>query len=292
MPLPRSFEASGFTTLDHARKRVKLPSGALLKPLMVGTEGPSNSGKSEFYLSVPGYGMACCIDRGIDACIDNPHPPASRNPNWGFSIVAVPPNTSALQPEYLTYFTSIRTQLYNACANPDCTAIAIDCHSDFWELHKLASFGKITGVLPLRYTGPVAEHRAILSKLHDSGKIVIGTNKVKDEYETVINPVTGLAEKEADGSDKRKKTGGYVRQGFGDQDYLWSIQLRHLCKDGDIIQAGPFKGKKKPPQWGIRILKCKVRPELKGEELWGDQCNFRGLVELVYPDVDPAEWGF
>ncbi len=291
MSLPQSFAQSGFVPMSQARKRVKLCNGRLLKPLMIGTEGPSNSGKSEFILSCPDPGALVCIDRGIDGCFDNPTPPTSRRPDWAFSVVAVPPNTSAAQPEYVKYFTDIRNQLYAAASNPDCLTVGLDCHNDFWELHRLASLGKLTGVMPLRYTQPYAEHRAILSKLWDSGKIIIGTNKVRDEYEDVIDASTGLPQKEADGTNKRRKTGNYVRQGFPDQDYLWQIQIQHLYQDGAVIKAGPRAGHTTSPEWGIRILKCKPRPELKGQELWGGKCNFQGLVELVYPQVPPEEFG-
>ena len=290
MALPPSFEKSGFRTIEQARTRVKLKNGKFLKPLMIGTEGLTNSGKSEFYMSAPGPGMAVCIDRGIDGCLDNPNPPESRNPDWGFAVVPVPPATSGTQQDYVKYFTDIRQKLYDGASNPECVSLAIDCHGDFWELHKLASFGRLQGIMPLRYTQPYAEHRAILAKLWDSGKIVIGTNKLKDAYEDVLDD-KGQPLKEADGSTKRKKSGDYDRQGFGDEDYLWAIQIRHLYKEGKIIEKGPRAGQMSGQQWGIRILKCKVRPELRGHELWADQCSFKGLVNLAYPNIPDEEWG-
>jgi hypothetical protein len=39
-------------------------------------------------------------------------------------------------------------------------------------------------------------------------------------------------------------------------------------------------------------MKCKANLRLVGAELWGNDCNFKGLVKLVYPQVSLQEWGY
>ena len=286
MPLPLSFKKDGFEGVSTFRKRIKLPNGHFLKPVMIGIDGRTNSGKSEFMLSCPGPAQAILVDRNIDGALDNPNPPASRQENWAFKTINVPLNTMAAQAEYLTYHQEIKASYYAALNNSDSITVAIDGDSDWWELQRLAAFGKLTQVFPqTKYTDVYAAKRAMIARAHDCGKIIIATNKVRDEYETIVGP-DGLPVME-NGEEKRKKTGNDQRQGFPDQDYLWTIQLRCLYKEP---YQNKITGKLMPGKWGIKIIKCKPQPDLKGEELWGDDCCFAGLVQLVYPNVPMEQW--
>src|SRR3990167_7453145 len=294
MPLPASFARDGFSPEANAsksRRKVRLRNGKYLKPLLIGTEGETDTGKTEFLLSCPNPGIIICLDRAFDPVLDNPNPPSARNvEGFYFSVVSVPlATTTKDKAEYADYFNQVKSKYYKALDNPDALTVVIDGDSDFWELHRLANFGKLTKVWPqTEYTDVYAQRRAMTARAYDSGKIVIGTNKVRDEYVTVTDsngkPIMG-----DDGKEKRTKSGNKQRQGFPDQQYLWQIQLRHLFKPAGI---NPYTKKPTPNQWGLRILKCKANMEFVGTELWGEDCNFAGLVQVVYPNVDLEEWGF
>lgn len=288
MQLPPSFAQAGIVNPALARKKFKLRNGRFLKPLMIGTDGKTNTGKTEFILSCPDPGAGLFIDRGFSGVFDNPNPPEARRDGWGIKIIQIPPNLTATQPTYKEYFNQCRDAFYSMLSNPDAVTVAVDCDSDFWELQRLCDFGKLANVWPqTKYGDTYAAKRAITAKAWDSGKIIVGTNKVRDEYETVYN-ADGTPQKESDGSEKKVKTGRDVRQGFPDQDYLWDIQLRHMYQEPRL---NTVTKKTMPGKWGIKITKCKARPELKGDELWGEDCNFLGLVSLVYPNVPLEEWG-
>lgn len=283
MTLPRSFMADGFVTAQQA-----VHGGRKFRRLMIGTEGLTDTGKTEFILSCPGPGIIICMDRNFDAMLDNPNPPASRRDDFAFKVISAPLSTSAAQDEYVKYFTDYRTQLYKAIANADARTVAIDGDSDSWELERLAAHGKLTGVFPqTRYTDVYARRRAMIAKLWDSGKIIIATNKMKAEYKT-IRDRDGNVILDDKGEEKREKTGEFERQGFPDQNYLWQIQLRHLRRPAGV---NPKTKKAYPQSWGIKILKCKANTEMEGAELWGADCCFPSLVEFVYPNIQPAEWG-
>lgn len=269
--LPPSFNLAGFASAAQVTR---------VRRLMIGTDGPSDSGKSEFAMSAPGPGMHLCLDRNIDGALNNPTPPAARSPNFAFAIVKVPMATQLGSKEaYLEYWKAFFKYYIAACDNPDCRTIVIDGDSDSWELQRLAEFGKLTKIPPLMYTSVNSARRAMYARAYDSGKIVIATNKVKREYATQYDPVTGVPKMSDVGNEIREWTGGYERQGFADQDYLWNIQLRHHYNKEKQI-------------WGITILKCKSNKSLEGMVLEGDDCNFAGLVQTVYPDVPLKEWGF
>jgi len=174
--------------------------------------------------------------------------------------------------------------------------VGIDGDSDSWELQRLAEFGKLTQIPPLFYGNVNAARRALYARCWDSGKIIIATNKVKADYEDKLDEEGNPVIDEKSGKPVQVKSKNVKRQGFQDQDYLWQIQLRHLFKPAEEkeITGGPRAGQiiKTSPQWGIRILKAKANPMVEGEELWGDQCNFSGLVQLVYPQVPLELWGY
>lgn len=269
--IPASILRDGFVPPE------KLRTGRFRR-LLIGCEGKPDTGKTEFILSVPGPGVSICLDRGMDPVFDNPNPPTTRRDDWAFKVVQPPMQTAAAQDEFKQYWVNFREEVKKACANPDVRAIAIDGDSDSWELQRLDAFGKLAQVPSHLYTEVNAARRAFYARLWDSGKIIIATNKLKKHYEAVIGP-DGRPVLDNAGKPKREWDGTWERQGFEDQEYLWQIQLSHKFNEAKR-------------EWGIEILKCKAVPELVGQELWGSDCNFLSLVQNVYPQVPPHEWGF
>lgn len=271
MPMPASFLRDGFIEPKAIRKQ---------RRLMIGTDGPSNSGKTEFAISAPGPGIVLALDRGFDAMLDNQNPPEARRDDFAFSVIQAPLATQALQEDYKKYWLDFYERYKKALANTDAKTIVIDGDSDSWELQRLAAFGKLTQIPSIMYTEVNAARRAMYARAFDSGKIIIATNKISRDYRKVMNP--DGTPKLKDGKEVREWDGkSYERQGFNDQDYLWSIQLRHI-----------YRMTKSGPEWGIKIMKVKADPTLEGLELWGKSCNFAGLVETVYPHIPLPEWGF
>lgn len=258
--LPASFQRDGFLPPQQARQ-----GNRKYRRLMIGLEGLANSGKTEFALSAPGPGLGVCLDRGMDL-FDNITPPSTRRPNWALKTVDVPKAISMKQETALEYWREFKKTLYAAIDNPDARSVLLDGDSDSWELQRLAEFGKLLQVPSHLYSGVNAARRGLYARLYDSGKIIIATNKLKAEYKALgADP------------DKREATGRFVRQGFSDHDYLWSIQLRMMRDDTQ--------------GYGLKILMCKANSSLVGLELWNTDCNFESLVQVVYPQIPPSEWG-
>ena len=293
MQIPNSIAAAGFTDPQHTpRSRIKLKNGQILKPLLIGTEGMTDTGKTEFALSTPGFIQMICVDRNFSGVFDNPHPPESRNPNVALKVIAVPMAGQAKIPEYQEYHKNIRESFYTALAEPNSQVVMMDGDSDWWDIHILAHFGKNTQIYPAtRYAAPNSEKKAIIARAWDSGKIVYCTNKVTDEYDIVLDDKGQPKKDGVTGEVLRERTGRKRRQGYKEQDYLYDLQLCHLYQPAGIRKMGT-KTFEVPASWGIRILKCKHNMSIIGAELWGEECCFRGLVELCYPDVPLERWGF
>jgi hypothetical protein len=262
VPLPTSFARDGFLPPSAVRGKVR--------HLLVGTDGWPNTGKTEFALSAPGPGIVLCLDRGFDGVLDNPRPPAARRDDFAYKVIQVPLPTQMAQPEYLDYWRAFYEQYKKALANPDARTVVLDGDSDSWELQRLAEFGKVTQVPPIAYANVNAARRAMIARAWDSGKIVISTNKLKEGYESQLD---------SNKKEVRLKTGKDARQGFPDMGYLYQVQLRHLYNKDDN-------------SFGIRILACKSDTSLTGLELWGEDCNFKSLVQTIYPQVPLKEWGY
>lgn len=269
MTLPASFLKDGFVAGNVARKG---------RRLLLGTDGPSDSGKTEFALSAPGPGIVLCLDRGFDAMLDNPNPPPTRRDDFGFKVITVPLATQMQQSEYKDYWKAFYAEYRKALDNKDCRTVVIDGDSESWELQRLAEFGRLTKVPSILYDNVNAARKVMYARAYDSGKIIIATNRVGKHYKTKFK-ADGTPELNNSGNEVREWDGSYERKGFGDQDYLFMIQLRHIYN--------PEKS-----QWGIRLMKCKPDPSLVGFELWGEECNFQTLVQTVYPHISLKEWGY
>lgn len=285
MPIPQSFIRDGFKTAAQARTRRNLP-GLKRSGIMIGTEGETNTGKSEFILSCPGPGIVLPVDRGYDTMMDNPRPPKSRRDDFVFDEIQLAMSAMKFEEGYIQNWQNFYGRLMKALANLDARTVAIDGDSDTWETQRLAAFGKLTQIPSIMYTEVNAARRAMYYRCYDSGKIIVATNKVREEY-VVKRDAAGMPVLK-DGKEIREKSGNLSRQGFDDDNYLFSIQIRHLFKPASINSVTK---KESPMQWGLRILKCKPNPEVQGEELWQNDCCFAGLIQLAYPNTKLSDWG-
>lgn len=280
MPLPQHFAAKGWMPFNQKRR----------PRVLIGTEGESDTGKTEFILSAPGPGILMPVDRNYEGCFYNPHPPDSRRDDWAIKPVSIPLATQETQDGYKAYWHNLYREIMEILNEKGALSFGFDGDSDSWELQRLVEFGKLLQVPEHLYGNANAARRAFISRLHDSGKIVIATNKLKPHYIPGYNR-DGSPLLDTQGNQKKVKdpSGAMEAQGFRDTDYLWQIRLRHLFQPAKIIKVGGVS-KEVPKKWGIRIIKCKPNKDLEGSELWGPLCNFRSLVEYVYPQIDPEEW--
>lgn len=274
MAIPASFAKSGLLPYEVARRE-----GRKFRRLLIISDGPADSGKTEFALSAPTPGAAVCLDRGFDGLADNPNPPATRQPleNWGLSVVKIPKVGQQDQAYFQELWKVFRTQAYAIADNPDVRTFLLDGDSDSWEVQRVAEFGKLAKVPSILYDNVNQARKGFYNRLFDSGKIIIATCRVRKVYVTKTLP-NGQPEFNAQGNEVRVWNGEYEHQGFGDTEYLWNIQLMHYrTEDGGF---------------GVRITKCKSDPAMVGFELEGEDCCFQGLVRTVFPSVPLKEWGY
>lgn len=271
MTLPNSIVKAGYQTFKQLQSQ--------RRRLMLSLYGPPDSGKTEFALSAPGPGVLITLDRGIEGMALNPNPPDWRNADmFGVKAIGVPMATQMSQADYLKYWTDFYTEYKAALVNPDIRTVILDGDSDSWELQRLAEFGRLSKVPPNMYDNVNAARRVMYNRAFDSGKIFIATNRVRKVYIDKLNS-KGEPELNNSGNVVRVWNGEYERQGFSDQDYLWQV---HLRMDYD----------REKEKFSATITKCKPQRSLEGYSLEGDECNFQGLVQTIFPDVDLKTWGY
>ncbi len=290
--LPASFTQRGYAPLEQAVR----PLTAKYRRLMIGIDGLAGSGKSEFAASAPGPSIALINDPGIDNVTNNPTPPAARTKVLVAKVITPPVYSAnpkdkmpaAQHNEFIDYWRTWREESYKAIEVPESRTNWFDSDSDSWNIQKLAEYGKVLQVMPNQYVTANTSRKAYYMRLWNSGKIIICTNKLKKEYDTKLG-TDGKPEKDGAGADKREWTGEYERQGFPDQDYCFHMQLTAFYRES---YYNKILKKDIPGTFGIRINRCKVNRELEGTELIGEDANFLGLVQTVYPHVPINQWGF
>lgn len=277
MALPASFAADGFQQPKNRYRRI-----------MIGTEGGANTGKSEFILSGPPPGIVLSLSRDHEAMLENPNPPETRGADFLWHPVRLP-LVQAQQATYQDLWKNYRDFYNKMLANADARTVAVDSDTDAFDLQLLAEFGRLDKIMP-RTRGPLnAAKKLLIAKAFESGKVCIFTHKLKKQYEDLIDPSTGKQLIDDQGEVKREWFGKYQRAGFGEYEYLFQIQLRHLYKPATWNAR---LQRNIPHQWGIQILMCKSNRELEGEQLWGSDCNLPSLLQLVYPHIPLTEWGY
>ena len=274
-PLPASLTKGIYKTVQQF-----LPKR---RRLMIGTEGPSESGKTRFMLTCPGPVVILAVDRGVEGCLEvnNDRDDVAVIP-FMVPRASVTDVTKSMQDlnntEYVNAWRDLRSKYYQALDNVDARTVCLDGDTDSWELQRLAAFGKLKSVPSLMYADVYMARKSLISHAYDSGKVVVHSHMVREGWRDQTD-ANGEPIKDDSGKTLRERSGEYERQGYDDTEYLWHVQLRHVIEFKDD-----------GPHWGITILDCKQKMELVGTTLWDEQCNFAGLVELMYPDVSAEEW--
>lgn len=152
----KALESAGYVSISKPRKR---------RRIMMGTDGPPDTGKTEFILSIPGRGALIALDRGFEGALQNPRPPVSRNSNWYIKEISIPLNLQlSTANEYMEYWNKVKTECYSILNNPDLDNVGFDGDSDSYELQRLAAFGKLLQVPEHLYSGVNAARKLFYSR--------------------------------------------------------------------------------------------------------------------------------
>jgi hypothetical protein len=128
--------------------------------------------------------------------------------------------------------------------------ILIDTGTEAWELLRLASFGKLTQVMPHHYAKPNAEFRDLVREGFDASTVV-WLHKMKDEWENYID---------SKGQEKGRRTGNKKAVMMNDIPFLVQANVQTWTED---LEGG---GKK----FNATVLDHRLAPALSGMTIDND----------------------
>jgi hypothetical protein len=148
----------------------------------------------------------------------------------------------------------------------------IDTASETWELLRLARLGKLTQVLPVKYTEVNSEYRDLIRFAFENDSNLILLHKVKETWKNG-----------ADG--KGTKTGEFERAGFSETGYLVQMNVRCWREEmTDEMRAAGDLG------FRCQILNSRHNASIAGEILCNEQITFQTLAMMAMPTVDISNW--
>jgi hypothetical protein len=128
--------------------------------------------------------------------------------------------------------------------------VVVDTGTEAWELLRLASFGKLTQVMPHMYSKPNAEFRDLVRTSYD-GSSVAWLHKMVPEWENYID---------SKGQEKGKKTGNLTRKGMNDIGFLVQMTVETWKEQ---VEGGGAN-------FHATVIDCRTNPGIEGMELEND----------------------
>ncbi len=257
-PLSQGLKSLGFDALPENEK----PS------IRIAIDGRVKDGKTHFALTAPGPIAFYTFDKGHKGVIEK----FAREKAIGlksFPIPVRPKGQEAMaKADAVKNWNDFVIHLKRTLQSKDIRTIIIDKGGDMWDLHRLAAFGKLTQVMPHHYVEVNQEHRELIKSFDGYDKNVILVYEVKKEFKM--------------GKDgKEGWTGKYERSGFNAADGLVQVNLLAWCKEEED----------EPTEFGVTIRNSRInQSDVRGMELAGDDCCFKTLAEMLYPDTAWEEW--
>lgn len=181
--------------------------------------------------------------------------------------------------------------------DPQPASCVLDTATEIDTLNILAEFGKTDQISPEQRRnrmGPVnRRYKGIVEALMRAGVNVLLLHRAGDLYQTVNENV-------------RVRGGGDVEAKREKVEGIWALERRGFKETGFITSTEIFlahdetKSEKLAGQFGMKIVRCSLRPGLKGKEFWGRQklddgerirrASFPFLMTQVYPHTSLDDW--
>ncbi len=233
-------------------------TGGIKKRLILRVGGREKQGKTHFSLTAPAPIAFFDMDRGTEGVVDKF---ASDKEIYSVCYRSLP---SATQDQHEAKWEKFKKDYYTALESPSIRSIVWDTDDEAWEMIRIARFGRLEKVPPMKY-GPVnKEFRTMIDHAFDHDKNLILLSKMKKQYKE--DKKTGMA----------NWTGEWELGGFNSLPYLVQSNLR--------VFRSPDK------EFCMEVANCRQNGEIMGEVLEGEMCSFPMLALYVLPDTALEDW--
>lgn len=240
--------------------------------LMVSSKGHEKRGKTTFALSMPAPLAVISLDTGTKAMAEKERRKGRTIYLSQYSKITDNDGHEANKKKWA----SVKRDLEWAKKTKSIRSLAIDTGSSFYELARLAEFGKLEQVPPFKYTGLNQDLDDLIIDLYESHLNVTWCHFLKKEYsgKDVIEKGTKVT--------KEIWTGGYKFSGYSKLPLHCHVNLLHekdIDESGQTYLYAQIDGV--PREGG---------PDYAEYRLQGDELNFAFLGQLLMPDSSPKDW--
>lgn len=256
-----SVQIEGFTPMD-ARPRPRL---------VIAVDAQQKRGKTRFALTAPRPIAYINLDRGFESSEDMDLTDVMIA-DLSESMQKVQPGKGKLGDDSLKPFRDAAEQAltlivkrFNDACNAGVRTVVVDTATRWWEIKRVASFGKIKQVSKEHYAEPKAEFERYLYGALSTSSNVILLHRQRAEYQG------------------DNKTGRFERAGYNDVQYIVhaSVELTRIPfverEEGDL---------------GFRatLSDCAHNPAADGVVLANQDIDFVSVAMQLRPDSTPDMW--
>lgn len=230
-------------------------------------EGLQKTGKTNLLKSVPKPVLYINYDDGSQGVIEG----MPKDNTEGVHIKRLKLEEKENQQYYVDTFLEVKNLIFAAVQSSYFRSTFIDTGKDYYAHMRLAEFGKLDKVPPMRY-GPINRSMKRLFAWHrDNCKNLIIVHRIGDEHKSVVGE---------NGKEISIPTGNKIMDGWKQTRFETDIHLK-LWKSDEYSGIERFRA---------MVTDCRTNTELEGIELSGSEINFANIVELAYPYWDIEDW--
>lgn len=214
--------------------------------LIASLSGREKTGKTHFALTAPEPIFFINVDIGTEGVVNKFQDAGKKIYIYDLRV----PKTAS-KDIYVPMWENLKT-IFSRVYSLKSGTVIVDTDTETYELARLAKFGKLSQIMPQHYTEVNSEYREVLRQAYDSPMNSVFIHKMKPKY---VN---------------NARTSEYEPSGFGDMEYNSQINL--ICYRDDSSED----------KFSVFIKDCRTNPNVNGEYLRGEMCNFDFLLSLVH----------
>jgi len=233
--------------------------------LIVRVGGLEKAGKTHFALSAPGPIGILDMDRGLEGVVEKF---AAEKTIYSRSLRDLPAKT---QKDHEVRWETSKNAYQVLLDDRAIRSIVVDTDTEWWEMARLAYFGKLAQVKPHHYAEINREFRGLVDAAFDRDKNLILVCKYKKQY----------VAKDGSKSDDSSWNGKYEEAGFTDMPYVVQANLRAR------IVHDRSTGEKTPT---IEVLNCRQDMSLVGEVFEEETATFAWIAATIIKGTTPEDW--
>lgn len=219
--------------------------------LVATVSGKPKMGKTHFALTAPDPIFFVNIDIGTEGVLEKFQADGKR-----IYVYDVRVPKTASKDIYVPMWENLKNNIFKKVFQVGAGTVIVDTGTEAYELARLAKFGKLTQVMPQHYTEVNNEFREVLRLAYDAKHMnTVFIHKMKPVYI------------------QNQRTGEYEPSGQSDLEYNVQINVTVNCENTD---DGPL--------FSAFIKNCRFNPNVNGQLLEGEMCDFGFLLDLVHGD--------